>query len=288
MSVMEITPYCVYIIMPSISGRAQAGGGYAGMNRPGAQDCEGLSGQSVRSPAAHPGGNSEWSSDAGMPMKYEDYYLVPYGIIRYRHFVSIGVRAAKRDRSQRTETGLLGAALMNMVDKSVNIGIMLLTFIREAPMLKPSRPDSKREALRRQGILHLRPERVADELFQTCDFFDPNDLVQVKYEMLRRVRVDQKPIRRVAQDFGFSRLSVYHAQAAFERAGLAGLLPARRGPRRAHKLDDVVMAFVREQRRRDRSLRAVELARGIRNRFALTVHPRSIERALERGEKKTS
>lgn len=221
-------------------------------------------------------------------MKYGDYYLVPCSIIRYRPFVSIRVRAAKRDRSQRTETGLSGTRLMNRVDKAVNVGIMMLTLFQEAPLLKPSQSDSKREALRRQGILHLRPERVADELFQTCDFFDPNDLIQVKYEMLRRVRVDHKTIRRVAQDFGFSRLSVYHAQAAFERAGLAGLLPAKRGPRRSHKLDDAVMAFVREEQHRDHSLRAVELARRIRDRFAVTVHPRSIERALERGERKTS
>jgi transposase len=154
-------------------------------------------------------------------------------------------------------------------------------------MPRPPRSNPKQDALRRHGALHLHPDRVADELFQTCDFFDPNDLVQVKYEMLRRVRVDHKTIRRVAQDFGFSRLSVYHAQAAFERAGLAGLLPAKRGPRRSHKLDDAVMAFIREQLRHDRSLRAVELARRVRDRFALTVHPRSIERALERTEKKT-
>jgi transposase len=174
-----------------------------------------------------------------------------------------------------------------LVDKFVVIGIIVLTYIQEASMPRLSATNPKRQALRRHCILHLRPEQVADELFQTCDFFDPNDLLQVKYEMLRRVRVDHKPIRRVAQDFGFSRLSVYQAQAAFEGAGLAGLLPAKRGPRRAHKLDDAVMAFVREELQRDRSLRAVALASRIRERFALTVHPRSIERALERGEKKT-
>ena len=155
-------------------------------------------------------------------------------------------------------------------------------------MPKPPRSNPKQNALRRHGTLHPHPDRVADELFQTCDFFDPYDLVQVKYEMLRRVRVDHKTIRRVAQDFGFSRLSVYHAQAAFERAGLAGLLPAKRGPRRSHKLDDAVMAFIREQLQQDRSLRVVELARRVQDRFSLTVHSRSIERALERAEKKTS
>lgn len=153
-------------------------------------------------------------------------------------------------------------------------------------MPKPLPPDPKQEALRRQGTLHRHADRVTDELFRKSDFFDPRDLLQVKYEMLRRVRVDDKPIRRVAHDFGFSRLSVYQARAAFERAGLAGLLPAKRGPRGAHKLNKDVVAFLEDLLQQERSLGAVELARRIRARFALVVHPRSIERALRRGEKK--
>ena len=153
-------------------------------------------------------------------------------------------------------------------------------------MPKPLPPDPKQEALRRQGTLHRHADRVSDELFRRSDFFDPHDLLQVKYEMLRRVRVDEKPIRRVAQDFGFSRLSVYQTRAAFDRAGLAGLLPAKRGPRGAHKLNQEIMAFVEDLLQQERSLGAVELARRIRARFALIVHPRSIERALQRREKK--
>lgn len=154
-------------------------------------------------------------------------------------------------------------------------------------MPKQSAADSKRKVLRNLGALHHHPERVADELFQEDGFFDPHDLVQVKYEMLRRVRVDRKPIRRAAKDFGFSRPSVYQARAAFERAGLPGLLPAKRGPRRAHKMDDAVMAFVREELLADPALRAVGLSKRIRTRFSLAVHPRTIERALRKHEKKT-
>jgi hypothetical protein len=86
------------------------------------------------------------------------------------------------------------------------------------------------------------------------EFFDPLDLVQVKYEMLRRVRADHKSIRRAAQDFGFSRPSVYRARAAFERAGLPGLLPAERGPRAAasnsSSQSDCMSAGVRVSRMR--------------------------------------
>ena len=154
-------------------------------------------------------------------------------------------------------------------------------------MPKRSATDGKRKALRSLGALHHHPERVTDELFQEDGFFDPHDLVQVKYEMLRRVRVDREPIRRAAKDFGFSRPSVYQARAAFEGAGLPGLLPGKRGPRGAHKMDDAVMAFVREERLADPALRAVGLSKRIRARFGLVVHPRTIERALRRHEKKT-
>jgi transposase len=154
-------------------------------------------------------------------------------------------------------------------------------------MSKPSAAENKRKTLRSLGALHHHPEQVRDELFQQDGFFDPHDLVQVKYEMLRRVRVDHKPIRRAAQDFGFSRPSVYQARAAFERAGLPGLLPAKRGPRGAHKMDDAVMAFVREEMLADPALRAGGLRQRIRARFGIVVHRRTIQRALQRHEKKT-
>ena len=154
-------------------------------------------------------------------------------------------------------------------------------------MPKPPAADCKRKALRRLGALHRHPEQVKDELFQQEEFFDPHDLVQVKYEMLRRVRVDHEPIRRAAKDFGVSRPSLYQARAAFERAGLPGLLPAKRGPHGAHKMDDDVMAFVREELLSDPAVRAAGLAERIRARFGIAVHPRTVESALRRHEKKT-
>ena len=69
----------------------------------------------------------------------------------------------------------------------------------------------KHDALQQQGCLNPRPEQVADPLFQQSDFFDPNDLVQVKYEMLRRVQIDQQPVRQAAAAFGFSRPTYYTA-----------------------------------------------------------------------------
>ncbi len=147
------------------------------------------------------------------------------------------------------------------------------------------RRDPKLDALQLANALHAHADKVCDALFTDSRFFDPRDLVQVKYEMLRRVRVDQVPIARAAKALGFSRPSFYQALAAFERAGLLGLLPQKRGPHRAHKLDESVMQFLRDARTADPTLRAPELARRVRGRFKIEVHPRSVERALERSGK---
>jgi transposase len=113
-------------------------------------------------------------------------------------------------------------------------------------------------------------------------FFDANDLVQVKYEMLRRVREDGLQVTKASADFGFSRPSFYEAQAAFAQAGLPGLLPRRPGPRRAHKLSEAVMSALEAARADEPWLTSTDLARMVSERFGLNVHPRSIERALKR------
>jgi len=146
--------------------------------------------------------------------------------------------------------------------------------------------DPKSETLQQQRCLNPRAEKVTSELFQKSDFFDPRDLLQVKYEMLRGVRVDQQPIRRAALQFGFSRPSVYKALATFDRTGLLGLVRTKPGPRRAHKLSESVLKFIEEQKREDGAVTLDELVGRINRKFGLVVHIRSIQRALKRKEKK--
>ena len=156
----------------------------------------------------------------------------------------------------------------------------------EAPRAKTRRPTPKMAALREHGSLNAHPDRVQDPLFAAGDFFDARDLVQVKYEMVRRVRVDRHPVSRSAAAFGVSRPTLYQAQAALEHGGLAALVPKKPGPRRSHKLSSEVVDFLQRERAEDPSLRPPELARRVRARFGRTVHPRSVERALARREKK--
>jgi transposase len=144
----------------------------------------------------------------------------------------------------------------------------------------------KQKILGQQGTLNLRPQDVTHPLFQDSDFFDPHDLVQVKYEMLRQVQVDKRSVSQTAKQFGFSRPSFYQAEFAFEQSGLSGLLPLKRGPKSGHKLTREVMEFVARQRTAEPSLSFAQLAEAVKQNFNLQVHPRSIERQLLREKKR--
>jgi len=142
--------------------------------------------------------------------------------------------------------------------------------------------DPKVAALREARCLNPHPEGVTDAAFRSQEFFDARDAVQVKYEMVRRVRVDGDSVTAAAAAFGYSRPSYYEAATALDERGLDGLVPAKPGPRRAHRLTDEVCAFADQQLSTDPSLRPADLVEPIKARFGVRVHPRSIERALAR------
>jgi len=92
-------------------------------------------------------------------------------------------------------------------------------------------PDPKAAALAETRCLNPHPEAVRDAAFLGSEFFDARDVVQVKYEMVRRVKAEDAPVTQAAAAFGFSRPSYYQAAARLEESGLAGLVrpqqPAR-------------------------------------------------------------
>ncbi len=144
--------------------------------------------------------------------------------------------------------------------------------------------DEKLRTLRQTHALHPHPDQVRDPLFTSgSPFFEARDLVQVKYELLRRVRVDGYSVSEATMLFALSRPTFYAAQSAWEQAGLGGLLPMKTGPRGAHKLTDEIM---RDLLPLSKTMSSAELASWLEAHHRLIVHPRSIERALTRAAKK--
>lgn len=143
------------------------------------------------------------------------------------------------------------------------------------------RENHKTRVLRESRTLNPHPGMVSDERFASSEFFDARDMVQVKYEMVRRVEVDGVPVARAAAAFGLSRQTYYQAAAALAEGGPAALMPGKPGPKGPRKLTAEVVDHIEELLAADPALRPAELAERIEQRFGIRVHPRSVERALE-------
>jgi transposase len=156
----------------------------------------------------------------------------------------------------------------------------LIRTAKEVIPAKIKTKTAKIKALLEEGTLNSSPGKVRDPKFQENEFFDPRDLVQVKYEMLRRVSVENSSVTEATQQYGVSRPTYNQTRASFDKGGLAGLLPRKRGPHGPHKLRGEALAFVQRQLVAGQPVRARELAKLVRQKFDLAIHPRTIERSV--------
>jgi len=164
--------------------------------------------------------------------------------------------------------------------------ILRLNLIDIHGPLVPSLPhvkdhNRKRKSLKDAGLLHPTPDRVRDSLFKDHpEFFDPQDLLQVRYEMLRAHKVDGENIVAISERYGVSRQTFYNLWEKFSKVGSAALLSGKPGPKGASKLTLEVVSFVKKQLLREAKLSGSEVASRIQAKFRLKVHKRTIEKLL--------
>ena len=142
--------------------------------------------------------------------------------------------------------------------------------------------QKKIKTLRSSGALNRHPEKVRHPLFTEHDFFDPHDLVQLKYETVRAVELDGRPIAQAALDFGLSRPTIYEARASLRQAGVEGLLPQKRGPKKARKLTSDVRRYLEELVGAEPDLQGAVLVQRVRTRFGIVLHRRTVEKAVRK------
>lgn len=153
-------------------------------------------------------------------------------------------------------------------------------------MAHQAKLDNKLAALAASGSVNPHAQDVHDPAFINSDFFDPRDLVQVRYEMLRRVRLEGLSVVQSAAHFGVSRQTFYKVLADFNRDGLAGLVPVKRGPHGPYKITDEVLKFIETSIAEEDGLDPQDLVERVALHFGVVVHRRTVERALARRKKK--
>ena len=140
----------------------------------------------------------------------------------------------------------------------------------------------KTDYLKEAGTLNPRPEKVRDEKFLTNDFFDPHDLLQVRYELIRSHKNEKLAISDIAGIFGVTRLTVYRLIEAFEEKGLQGLMPKTRGPKEASKMKGVILSFIEQILETDPKATKEMLIKKVEDEYGVKVHRRTLERAIKK------
>ena len=95
---------------------------------------------------------------------------------------------------------------------------------------------SKKNILIENGTYNKNYKNVKAPKFTNGHFFDPMDIAQVKYEMLKEVERDGMTVTDAAYNYGFSRTAYYNIKEAFGAQGIRGLISEKTGPKNPHKL----------------------------------------------------
>ncbi len=136
----------------------------------------------------------------------------------------------------------------------------------------------KKEILLANGTFNKNFEMVKNEKFLTEPFYDPMDIVQVKYEMLKLATQGNHQIARVADEFGLSRASFYKIKKAFESSGLSALIPEKPGPKNPYKLTVPYTEYIDKYISENPKASSNEIATNLRKDTGLTVSKRTVER----------
>jgi transposase len=140
----------------------------------------------------------------------------------------------------------------------------------------------KKAFLEKEGLLNSKPERVSHPLFEKIDFFDPFDLPQVRYEMIRSARVEKIPVAEACKLFGFSREYFYKLERAFMARGYVAMLGSTMGRRPIIALNQEIVNFIAHRKIEDPGLSGEKLRQEIQSLYNVDCSRRTVERIVEK------
>jgi hypothetical protein len=140
---------------------------------------------------------------------------------------------------------------------------------------------SKSQFLKKEKLINLRPERVIHPLFQKTEFFDPLDLPQVRYELLRSARSEELSIAGACRQFGFSREYFYQLDRTFMERGFVSILGSPMGRRPIIALNQEIVNFIIQRKIQNSNLSGEDLRHEVHKNYNVECSRRSIERIVE-------
>ena len=142
--------------------------------------------------------------------------------------------------------------------------------------------EAKKKFLEQEGLLNPKPERLSHALFKTLDFFDPLDLPQVRYEMIRAARVEKISVTEACRLFGFSREYFYKLERNFMARGYVSVLGSTMGRRPLIALNQEIVNFLVHRKIEEPKLSGEDLRKEIRHLYNVDCSRRTVERIVQK------
>jgi transposase len=136
----------------------------------------------------------------------------------------------------------------------------------------------KKDKLRKNGTFNKNHGRVRKDKFQEGGFYDPMDIVQVRYEMVKESYDGDSAVGQVADDYGISRSAFYGIRKKFEEGGLAALIPERTGPKTARKFTGDLQEYVTGRMAEDPKASLSMIVADMERETGVRVSRRTVER----------
>lgn len=137
---------------------------------------------------------------------------------------------------------------------------------------------NKVNALIENGSFNKNAASISNPLFKGNPYFDPQDLVQVKYEMLRSVKNNELTVSDASKQFGFSRTAYYKIEKRFNEAGVDGLCLQKTGPKLPAKVTPDIIEFVSELKEKWPGITNDKIVKEIKEQKGISIHKRSLQR----------
>jgi len=142
--------------------------------------------------------------------------------------------------------------------------------------------ELKKKFLEREGLINPKPERVSHPFFETLNFFDPLDLPQVRYEMIRAARVENNSVAKACKLFGFSREYFYKLERSFMARGYVALLGSTMGRRPIIALNQEIVNFIVHRKIEQPTISGENLRQELQKLYHVDCSRRTVERIVQK------
>ena len=142
--------------------------------------------------------------------------------------------------------------------------------------------ELKKKFLEQEGLINPKPERISHPLFETLNFFDPIDLPQVRYEMIRAARVENISVSQACKLFGFSREYFYKLERSFMARGYVALLGSTMGRRPIIALNQEIVNFIVHRKMEQPTISGESLRQELQRLYSVDCSCRTVERIVEK------